>query len=140
MFYKLHPREKIVNYKFYQDGQLIGENKRGAQVITVNDAKVYTFSVEIDTSLARTMTAEKKVTAIPNKPPVCKVTTKDMKTSTTASAECSDSDGKIRTYEWKLNGQAVSVRGARMSGAKGSSYELTVTDDSGGSVTASGNL
>lgn len=138
-FYKGHPKERITTFRFYQDGQLLGENNKGSQRATIDQSGDYKFSVEADTTLGRTVKADKTITVVPNKTPVCKLTNKAYKTTATVTAGCKDPDGKIKSYAWRVDGQSVSTSGYRVTVPLGSSVEVTVTDDSNETVVLNGS-
>ena len=134
-----HPKEKIIDYKFLVNDQVVGENKRPFYSATLNGSGEFKVGFEAKTNFDRTVTGSKQITVAANQNPTCTLTVRG-ETTPVATANCKDVDGKIKSYQWKVNGQVVGVKGTRISGAKGSSIELIVTDDSGGSVTATGNL
>ena len=138
-FFKGHPKERITTFRFYQDGQLLGENNKGSYLTTVDQAGDYKFGVEADTTLGRTVKADKTITVVPNKTPVCKLTNKAYKTTATVTAECKDPDGKIKSFAWRVDGQSVTTSGYRITVPLGSSVEVTVTDDSNETVVLNGS-
>ena len=138
-FYKGHPKERITTFRFYQDGQLLGENNKGSYLTVIEQAGDYNLSVEADTTLGRTVKADKAITVVPNKTPVCKLANRAYKTTATVTAECKDPDGKIKSYAWRVDGQSVSTSGYRITVPNGSSVEVTVTDDSSETVTLNGS-
>jgi len=139
-FFRLHPREKIVSYRFYRDETLIDDNTKGSVVINFSEPGSYMLKVEAETNLNRTVISERSITVIANKPPTCKLTTRIYKASASITAECKDPDGKIKAFAWKVNGEAIKSSSHRITVPLGATFEVTVTDDANESIALSGTI
>ena len=72
-----------------------------------------------------------------NKVPVCKTKSRETVGSIIVYADCSDEDGRIKGYEWTVNGEVLSSSGDRITLNKDTSspvptVSLVGIDDAGG--------
>lgn len=77
------------------------------------------------------------ITVEPNQNPVCEVTHRQSRSAVVVYAECEDPDGRVRDYEWTLNGEPVStssrsINVGRRTGGDNPVITVTAIDDSGG--------
>ncbi|MDR8295220.1 hypothetical protein FPK78_21930, partial [Acinetobacter baumannii] len=73
---------------------------------------------------------------IPNTPPTCNLTYTETQLSWAFTAKCSDPDGKISSYVWKVNDQVRGVFGSTATLSKAQNkgklvVSITAYDDSG---------
>ncbi|NJD50733.1 hypothetical protein EXY12_27390 [Klebsiella pneumoniae] len=78
---------------------------------------------------------------IPNTPPTCNLTYTETQLSWAFTAKCSDPDGKISSYVWKVNDQVRGVFGSTATLSKAQNkgklvVSITAYDDSGDSATS----
>jgi hypothetical protein len=135
-----HPKDKIASYDFTLNGQKVGDSKKNIFSFDLPEAGEYELGFVANSVMGRAITGSEKVTVVGNKPPVCTVTARGVQPKQLLTATCKDEDGKIKSYQWKIDGVPLSVSGNRLTVTAGALYELTVTDDSGGNASASGSL
>ncbi len=133
-----HKKERIANAKWYIDDALVKNVSTG--VLTRNlfsdigqGEKV--IKVELTTTLGRTFTTSKTYSVNENQLPVCQAIEKQSYASYDRyTVTCSDSDGKIRSYKWMINGEVATPISYRISVPKTtsvSSISVQAVDDTG---------
>ncbi|ENP8454712.1 Ig-like domain-containing protein [Photobacterium damselae] len=105
-----HPDDRVESCDWYLDDKLVGETKRSTTFTLMNigegnhvlKMKVKSkFGIEHDELL--------DVVVVPNKPPECNMDLKYYGSVTQVYANCKDTDGKMSTYNWYKNGEAINA-------------------------------
>lgn len=130
-----HPRDRPETYRYYLNGQLHSEENRYEE-IELEEGE-HEITLKVDTEFGETSEVTKSVTVIPNKLPVCEIEARGSSGSWRFRAECTDPDGRVRDFEWSLNGEKLEQGGSRISVRDRESRQLPVVelvgiDDSGG--------
>lgn len=131
-----HPRDRVTNLEYKVNGEVMETVGQSARAVL--DAGDYDIDIKA-TSLMGVETVETLNFSVnENKLPVCSIDVNDRASSWAFFAECSDEDGKMKSYEWEVDGDKVSVRSNRLTLLKGShdgimpSVALVGYDDSNG--------
>lgn len=131
-----HPRDRVTNLEYKVNGDVMETVGQSARAVL--EAGDYDIDIKA-TSLMGVETVETlNISVNENKPPVCSISVNDRASSWAFFAECSDEDGKMKSYEWEVEGEKVSVRSNRLTLLKGShdgvmpSVALVGYDDSEG--------
>lgn len=136
-----HPRDRVSEYRWFINGELVANQERS----TANIADLLEGDHEIKLAIVTQYGQEAQVTfpveVIPNMPPICSVAYSLFSKTARIEAKCSDSDGKIVRYNWKVDGRELSNVGKRISELRQQGetalVELTAFDDSGDSASTS---
>jgi len=131
-----HPNDRIKALTYSVDGQKVGTSGSYARV-TVGEGE-HVVSVNAETTMGWTFGAEKTVTAVANKPPICAVSGREWTSGWLYTADCRDADGRIIEYRWTMDGDALALNSNRISVSKFNRDEpplvtLSGVDDSGSS-------
>ncbi|MFC6674127.1 hypothetical protein [Marinobacterium aestuariivivens] len=138
-----HPRDRVVERLYQVDGEAVESSGYSAR--TVLEQGRHEVSLTIRSQMGKEVTKTMTVDVAENQPPVCSIRVDDGYSSWRLYAECEDVDGDMDAFEWKVNGEQVSVRSNRLTLLKGSyddalpQVELVGYDDAGdpsSSVTA----
>lgn len=138
-----HPSDKITKFDLFLNDDLLSSSvgSRPPRTLLINESGQHTIKLVATSAMGKVSTGEEVVTVNENANPVCediKVVWDRKGTSASVTSKCSDTDGRIKSYRWLLNGEVMEKRtGNRVSLSPamiGSSSEVTfqVTDDSGG--------
>lgn len=142
-----HPSDRIVTWNYFVDGvpQLGLPNRAGVQIV-LPDARSYNVEAQAVSAMGATATQSSIVNVPANIPATCTLTATPSSTRRMVSlrATCTDPDGAITRLQWFVNGverTSISVSSWTYYLADGESlpidFSLTVTDDGGGTSTAS---
>jgi hypothetical protein len=130
-----HPRDRVVERVYAVDGQQVEGTGYSARA-TLQEGS-HEVALTIRSLMGKEVTKTMTVDVARNQPPQCSVRVDDRYSAWTLYAECEDVDGDMDAFEWKVNGEPVSVRSNRLTLLK-SSYndalprvELTGYDDAG---------
>nr|WP_246336082.1 Ig-like domain-containing protein [Azomonas macrocytogenes] len=111
-----HPLDKIVQRSFTLNGQPIeGTGFYGYYTLGAGNAQL---GVQATTLMGKTVEGQLNLSVIPNHLPTCTTKVEDTSSSWIVYANCEDSDGRVRRYEWIINGTIPSVSGKRVSISK----------------------
>ena len=131
-----HPKDRIVDYKwFLNDEQLSEDGSRQYRWIYENlGVGTHTLVGQIITDFGQVGEFTKVIEVKENEPPTCTHSLTEYTSYARITLSCNDTDGKIQTYKWFVNGEEVGA----WSRSIALSYEdedITVTgeayDDSG---------
>lgn len=136
-----HPNDRVADYKWYLDGQLVPELEKS----TANLENILTGEHEVTLKILTNYGQEAEVSypveVVPNTPPTCSLSYSLYSKTARIDAKCTDVDGKIAQYDWKIDDKERNNIGRRVSELRqpGDSAFVTVTatDDSGDTATAS---
>lgn len=140
-----HKKERLKNYQTFADGILVGTGT-SPKATTLTTAGDHEVTLVATSTLGSVVSRTEIVTVAPNNPPSCQpfklvFGTSLKMPSVKANANCSDSDGKIKKYVWKVNGEPTkSTQGTQsyvFQTPDPVDISVTVTDDSGDSTTYS---
>lgn len=142
-----HKKERPKQYEMLVDGVVVAAGNQ-PKPITITQEGVHQVGVRVSSNFNSSATKEVTFTAAPNQVPVCAKPFKKLfgKSGTTqtvkVTSQCTDPDGKIKKFSWKINGAASnSMTDAQsyqfINGATSAEFEVTLTDDSGGVTTYS---
>lgn len=140
-----HKRERPKQYEMLVDGVVVAAGNQ-PKPITIAQEGVHQVGVRVSSNFNSSAAKEVSFTAAPNKVPVCAKPFKTLfgKSGTTqtvkVTSQCTDPDGKIKKFSWKINGvDANSMTDAQsyqfLNGVTSAEFEVTLTDDSGGVTT-----
>ena len=127
-----HPEDRIVSRTYFVDGkQIDGDSvtlKKGVYDVLLKVRSQFGYEAETKIS----------VLVKPNQLPVCQIVHKDSDLAWSYEANCRDPDGRIKSYQWFVNGKLSTVSGMRISLSKyvykdKPTLRLIVTDNSGDS-------
>ncbi|QCF28138.1 hypothetical protein soil367_18885 (plasmid) [Hydrocarboniclastica marina] len=128
-----HPRDYIVDRKYYLNGEPMGSYGSYGQAIL--GAGTSTIKMEITSKFGEKAVKEEKFTVNENQPPVCELERSDRLGSWLLRADCSDPDGNVKTHNWWVDGEKLSLSGYRISindsGTEPVEIQLSAVDDSG---------
>ncbi|WP_448205434.1 hypothetical protein [Azospirillum sp. sgz302134] len=112
-----HPRNTPTAYTYTVDG--VQQPGAGNSVgrVTLNDGS-HTVGVGVDMRMGDRVTAEQAVTVNPNRPPTCKVDVRAWNSGWNYQAVCTDPDGRITKYRWKVDGVEQSLSSDRITISK----------------------
>ncbi|WHQ45849.1 DUF4165 domain-containing protein (plasmid) [Alcaligenes faecalis] len=130
-----HPKDRVEAREFFINGEPLESSRLYAR--TSLSAGEHEVGLRINTRHGKQEEATLAITVVPNQPPVCQVTHKKSSSAVVVYAECEDPDGRIRDYEWTLNGERVSsssrsINVGRRTGGDNPVITVTAIDDSGG--------
>lgn len=132
-----HPRDKMVSYSWYIDGQEV--SNRSLLGVVFNEPGTYVISFSATSKFGNVVTGEYSIEVIPNQPPVCSLSNKVYSGTKTLyiTASCTDPDDRIVDYTWQVNNGEEFKGGSKIS-VKYDTEPITVTlrvTDTGGNVT-----
>lgn len=110
-----HPHDRIARLEYKLNGKVI--DKSGLHATAKNLlAGSFDGMVEVETNMGHKLQEKFSFDVIKNMPPVCEnLTYKQTIASLLIYAKCSDPDGRIRGYEWVINGNTMTTTSNRHS-------------------------
>lgn len=130
-----HPRDRVEERIYKVNGQEIETNGYSAR--TVLQKGKHEVSLIMRTRMGKEISKTLEMNIVENQPPTCSIRVDDKYSSWAFYAECKDTDGSMNAFEWKVNGNPVSVRSNRLTMSKYAYdnvmplVELTGFDDGG---------
>lgn len=128
-----HPRDRINNYRYYLNGQLLLEGRR--YISMELDEGTHEIALEIESELGNGARYTETMEVLPNQPPSCEIESRERGAGWRFSAECTDPDGYIEDHLWIVNGEEIAVSGSRISvvdpGSNGIKVSLQAFDNGG---------
>ena len=98
-----HPKDRIESVQWLTDGQPIeGTKTYGRTTLTQGNHKI---GLKITSLMGKTEQSETPIVVVPNKVPVCSMTSRETVGSVIIYADCTDEDGRVRMYEWNIGGE-----------------------------------
>ncbi|HDZ9205295.1 TPA: DUF4165 domain-containing protein [Vibrio cholerae] len=130
-----HPKDRIASRLFSVNGTLIDGG--GYYVRTQLGSGEHSIKLKITSEMGHEAEGEVKINVAENKLPACSLSSRETVGSWIVYANCEDTDGRMKSYEWTIAGELKSISSDRLTISKGS-YEAMPTislvgvDDSGG--------
>lgn len=131
-----HPRDRAQEYVYSINGERIESVGYGAG--TTLEAGTHELSLFVMTRMGEELIETITLEVAANEPPVCEIVTEDRSSTWRLNAVCEDTDGRMRGYEWTINGEPVTVRSNRLTIQKSAHddvlplVQLIGYDDAGG--------
>lgn len=101
-----HPRDRVMERHYFVNGQKIPNS--GIYGRTTLNHGEYELKLRYVTLHGKTGEATEIIKVEENKIPVCTMSSRPSATSVRVTAECDDIDGRVRGYEWSINGRVTS--------------------------------
>lgn len=130
-----HPRDGFKSFEFTIDGQPIDSFNRYAKIDL--EKGNYDIGVKMTSQMGVITEENIQVEVFENRIPICTVTQRESSTAIVFTADCTDPDGRMRSYDWQLGdrelvsgSKVITVGKHRLEGV--SQVTLTGIDNSGG--------
>lgn len=108
-----HPRDRISNYRYYVNGEVMSEGERYANLeLKEGD---YEIALEVETEFGEKEILSKNITVHPNVAPTCKLEDDVSRFGIRFRAYCEDEDGYIARHRWMINDEELDLTGSRIS-------------------------
>ncbi|MBM5276764.1 DUF4165 domain-containing protein [Vibrio parahaemolyticus] len=130
-----HPRDRINVMQYTVNGKSLEDTGRYGRMTL--DAGEHTINFRIKSEMGKEVEKELKIKVIENQAPVCSIDHRESTFAWLVYASCDDVDGRVKGFEWTLNGEPVASSSRRLTISK-RSYDampevtLTGIDDAGG--------
>ncbi|NLC22252.1 MAG: hypothetical protein GX771_10160 [Halomonadaceae bacterium] len=85
------------------------------------------LGLEITSDYGDTTLYTESLEVLPNQPPFCELTAREVGSGWRFTAKCNDPDGYIQKHEWVLNGEKLAVSGSRVSVSSRQDAALSLT-------------
>lgn len=131
-----HPKDAITDMKYFLNGEAIETGgSRYARALLPKEGS-YDIKLEIATRMSKAAEGEVSIDVHENKKPTCDLEVKEGGSAWTATAKCTDEDGRIARHNWFINDQKQGLGGSVITVSKRTyketpRIELYATDDSG---------
>ncbi|WP_261392024.1 hypothetical protein [Halomonas sp. DP5N14-9] len=130
-----HPRDRIINHRYYLAGELLSEESMYGTA-TLADAGTHYMVYELETQMGTTAKQILPIEVAENQPPTCELELMETSYDWRVSAECQDPDGRVREYQWTVDGEPSGRTSYRLSISRNDydvmpPVELVVRDDAG---------
>ncbi|NVK74593.1 MAG: DUF4165 domain-containing protein [Oceanospirillaceae bacterium] len=130
-----HPRDRIATRAYLIDGTpLDGSGYYGRATLSAGE---HSIKLKITSNMGYEAEGEVHINVAKNKLPACSLSSRETVGSWIVYANCEDTDGRMKSYEWTIDGELQNISSARITINKGT-YETMPTisligaDDSGG--------
>ncbi|EGR0592504.1 DUF4165 domain-containing protein [Vibrio cholerae] len=130
-----HPRDRISTRVYLIDGTpLDGSGYYGRATLGAGE---HSIKLKITSEMGHEAEGEVNINVAENKLPACSLSSRETVGSWIVYANCEDTDGRMKSYEWTIAGELQSISSDRVTISKGT-YEAMPTislvgvDDSGG--------
>ncbi|CAM5561701.1 Ig-like domain-containing protein [Eoetvoesiella caeni] len=130
-----HPRDRVAQLEFFaNDVALPGTGLYGRTTLSAGEN---TLGLKITSSMGKVAEANIALNVAENQLPECSLTSRETVGSVVVYAECTDPDGRIRSYEWTVDGKVLAsaskwISVTKRPGEALPAITLTGMDDSGG--------
>ncbi|WGW01966.1 Ig-like domain-containing protein (plasmid) [Vibrio sp. YMD68] len=130
-----HPRDRINVMQYTVNGKSLEDTGRYGRMTL--EAGEHTINFRIKSDMGKEVEKELKIKVIENQAPVCSIEHRESTFAWLVYASCDDVDGRVKGFEWTLNGESVASSSRRLTISK-RSYDampevtLTGIDDAGG--------
>ena len=130
-----HPRDRINVMQYTVNGKSLEDTGRYGRMTL--EAGEHTINFRIKSDMNKEVEKELKIKVIENQAPVCSIEHRESTFAWLVYASCDDVDGRVKGFEWTLNGESVASSSRRLTISK-RSYDampevtLTGIDDAGG--------
>ena len=130
-----HPLDRVTERTYFVDGEKVDSSGEYGRV-TLNSG-THEVKLAIKSEMGKEASGAVQVVVAANKLPVCKTKSRETVGSIIVYADCTDPDGRIKGYEWTVNGEILSSSGDRITLNKDTSapvptVSLVGIDDAGG--------
>lgn len=130
-----HPLDRVTERAYFVDGEKVDSSGEYGRV-TLNSG-THEVKLAIKSEMGKEASGAVQVVVAANKLPVCKTKSRETVGSIIVYADCTDPDGRIKGYEWTVNGEILSSSGDRITLNKDTSapvptVSLVGIDDAGG--------
>jgi len=130
-----HPRDRISARVYLIDGTpLDGSGYYGRATLGAGE---HSIKLKITSEMGHEAEGEVNINVVENKLPACSLRSRDTVGSWIVYANCEDTDGRMKSYEWIIAGELQSISSDRVTISKGTyktipTISLVGVDDSGG--------
>lgn len=130
-----HPRDRIASRTFSVNGAPIDGG--GYYVRTTLGAGEHSIKLKITSEMGHEAEGEVNIKVAENNLPTCSLSSRETVGSWIVYANCEDTDGRMKSYQWTVGGELQSISSDRITISKGAyksipSITLVGVDDSGG--------
>ncbi|WKL18771.1 Ig-like domain-containing protein [Comamonas testosteroni] len=130
-----HPQDRILTREFFVNGEKL--NVTGFYGRTVLQAGEHDIQYKVVSQMGSEATAKLNISVKENQPPTCTMSSRETVGSWLFYASCKDEDGRMKTYEWTVDGEVKAVTGDRLTlnrsgDARKPNVQLIGIDDAGG--------
>lgn len=130
-----HPDDRVEKYEWYLDGELLTEQTSSRAVIDDLEEGSHEIKLKVTSKYGIVKEELLDVQVAPNNAPECGITYKQYGSTISAKSGCKDSDGRLATHNWYIDGELVQVHANNVSvtGKPGKTIHFRVVgyDDSG---------
>lgn len=110
-----HPEDRLIsNTLTVGEGDTIQETNRSRAIFADLPAGEHTVRFAGETRHGKRLEFLETITVVPNIPPVCGLLAKKGRESYSFFAQCTDEDGRIKRYEWEVNGESRRATSSRL--------------------------
>lgn len=131
-----HPKDRPASYSMSVNGTVVYTGEKFPRLVDVPNAGDNTLVIDMLSNMGATATMTKTIALVPNVPPTCTLTNTVKRGNGYTKAACTDSDGRVKSLSWEIDGQVVPNFGgtgkAYAVGPSGTHIKVTATDDAGG--------
>lgn len=111
-----HPLDEITTQAWAVDGVPVDLYvNRGFMISDIIDTGDHTISYTLNSRMGESKTVEAPLSLVANKPPVCTLSTRPSSSVVYVEASCTDPDGKVIGYTWKVDGEQIGSTSYRIS-------------------------
>lgn len=130
-----HPRDRITVMQYTVNGKALEDTGRYGRMKL--DAGEHKIGFTIKSEMGKEVEKELTIKVIENQKPICSIEHRDSTFAWLVYASCEDVDGRIKGFEWSLNGEPISSSSGRLTVSKRSydsmpEIKLVGIDDAGG--------
>jgi hypothetical protein len=124
-----HPLDSVISQSWKVDGMPVNDfANRNYMVSDITGTGSHVISYTLTSKMGETTTVNSPLTLMSNQLPVCELKSSPNAYVVYAEAKCTDPDGKVIGYAWKVNGEPIGATSYRISFSKtGTSQSASVT-------------
>lgn len=114
-----HPLDSVIAQSWSVDGAVIDEyQNRPFMITTIAEPGNHTISYTLHSKMGKTMTSNAHIHLTKNQLPTCELISKPNSFVVYVESKCTDPDGKIIGYSWRVNDQPIGSTSYRISFSK----------------------
>ncbi|WP_432782835.1 Ig-like domain-containing protein [Vibrio parahaemolyticus] len=136
-----HPEDRVETYEWFLDGELLADQTSSRASIDNMQEGEREIKLKVTSKFGITQEETMTVQVAPNTPPKCDMTYRQYGSTISVQSGCNDSDGRMSTHNWFVDGDMKKVHANNISvtGKSGIPLHLRVIgyDDSGDTAEAS---
>ncbi|MEF1300807.1 hypothetical protein QTO17_02615, partial [Vibrio owensii] len=136
-----HPEDRVETYEWFLDGELLADQTSSRASIDNMQEGEREIKLKVTSKFGITQEETMTVQVAPNTPPKCDMTYRQYGSTISVQSGCKDSDGRMSTHNWFVDGDMKKVHANNISvtGKSGVPLHLRVIgyDDSGDTAEAS---